>query len=81
MNVKCNKNIERKTLINVETKVNVAEKSPYYNRNEIEYVSSDEGSDAEAIPIYAVVGKQFHKDCLLYNILIFDYFVYSRTNA
>lgn len=74
--MKCTKNIERQTLINVKTtQVNVAEKSPYYNRNEIEYVSSGEGSDGEAIPAYAVVGKQYYKDCSFYNnsILLFMY--------
>lgn len=71
LNVKCTENIEPKTLINVETEVKVVEKSPQYNRKEIEYVSSDEGTDAEAIPAYAVVEMQFFKDCSTYNNTLF----------
>lgn len=50
-----NNNSTKNVLINVDTKIKAAEKLPQYRQSAIEYISSEEGSDAEAIPAYAVV--------------------------
>lgn len=50
-----NNNSSKNVLINVDTKIKAGEKLPQYRQPAIEYISSEEGSDAEAIPAYAVV--------------------------
>lgn len=50
-----NKNSTKNVLINVDTKIKADGKLAQYRQPAIEYLSSEEGSDAEAIPAYAVV--------------------------
>lgn len=49
--------LKNKSTKNVDTEIKTAEKLPQYRQPVIEYPSSDEGSDAEAIPAYAVVRR------------------------